>query len=123
MSYDLMVFEPMAAPANRDEFMAWYEDQTKWSEDHGYGDPGVCSAALQAWHRAASDEMPGVEYSFGCRVIYCCFAWSKADQARSITLRLAEENGVGFFDVSARNGGVWMPSDDGTFRCIHGNTD
>jgi hypothetical protein len=30
MSYDLMVFEPAGAPRTKEEFMAWYEEQTKW---------------------------------------------------------------------------------------------
>ena len=32
MSYDLMVFEISKAPKTKEEFMAWYEKQTQWSE-------------------------------------------------------------------------------------------
>ena len=49
MSYDLMVFEPTAAPRERDAFLAWYRTQTSWSEPHGYNDPKVTSPRLSAW--------------------------------------------------------------------------
>ena len=41
MSYDLMVFDPEAAPVDRHAFMEWYEAQAEWSEDHSYDDPSV----------------------------------------------------------------------------------
>jgi hypothetical protein len=44
MSYDLMVFEPEAAPKEHDRFLEWYGVQTKWSEGHSYGDPAITSA-------------------------------------------------------------------------------
>ena len=36
MSYDLMVFEKTKAPTTKKEFMAWYEKQCEWSEEHDY---------------------------------------------------------------------------------------
>ncbi|SFF44084.1 hypothetical protein SAMN04487969_13937 [Paenibacillus algorifonticola] len=46
MSYDLMVFEPVKAPVNKEEFMIWYGEQTKWSEEHDYSDITVSSDSL-----------------------------------------------------------------------------
>jgi hypothetical protein len=34
MSYDLMVFDPAAAPRERDDFLRWYDAQTEWTEGH-----------------------------------------------------------------------------------------
>ena len=36
MSYDLMVFEKTKAPTTKKEFIAWYEKQTEWGEEHDY---------------------------------------------------------------------------------------
>ena len=48
MSYDLMVFDPAAAPREREEFMQWYDAQTEWAEDHECDDPAVTTPALRA---------------------------------------------------------------------------
>jgi hypothetical protein len=48
MSYDLMVFEPIAGPADRLEFLKWYREQATWSEPHNYSDPGITTAKLAA---------------------------------------------------------------------------
>ena len=130
MSFDLMVFETARAPQNKKDFMAWYEKQVQWSEDHGYDDIAVSSPALQNWYRAiiqnyppmngpdaptddALDENPELEdlltdYSVGRAVIYAAFAWSQAENARKVMWDLANKHGVGFFDVSAE-GGIWLP--------------
>ena len=47
MSYDLMVFEPEAAPKDH-AFMEWYLNLTKWS-DGPYDDPARTTARLRAW--------------------------------------------------------------------------
>ena len=49
MSYDMMVFEPSAAPREAAAFIAWFEKQAQWGENHEYDDPAVSSPALQAW--------------------------------------------------------------------------
>jgi hypothetical protein len=40
MSYDLMIFEPEAAPKNHDSFLAWCTEQTKWNEGESQRDHG-----------------------------------------------------------------------------------
>ena len=49
MSYDVMVFDPKAPPHDRDGFMRWYDQQTRWSEGHSYDDPNVTTAELREW--------------------------------------------------------------------------
>jgi hypothetical protein len=39
MSYDLMVFDPKAPPSDREGYMAWYDQQTLWNEEHSYDNP------------------------------------------------------------------------------------
>jgi hypothetical protein len=48
MSYDLMVFSKEAAPKTKPEFMAWYDTQVKWAEEHGYNDSAITTPELQA---------------------------------------------------------------------------
>ena len=132
MSYDLMVFDAEAAPGARQPFLTWFEQQTEWSEDHGYDDPAVSSPRLRAWFLEmiqrfpamngpyASDDVddPSVtDYSVGRSVIYISFAWSEAEKAYEATSSLARRHGLGFFDVSGE-GTVWIPAGD-DYRPMH----
>ena len=125
MSYDLMVFETSVAPKSREDFMAWYEEQTKWSEDHSYQDHAVASEPLQSWFKEmieffpamngplASDDVddPKVtDHCIGKGVIYSAFAWSVAEEAHPKMRELAIKHSVGFFDVSADDGEILFPS-------------
>ena len=40
-----MVFAPDAAPSKRPAFLDWYEEQTQWTENHGYDAPAVATPA------------------------------------------------------------------------------
>ena len=128
MSYDLMVFEPSAAPRDRDDFNAWFRAQTEWTEPHGYNDPDVTSPALRNWYHAMVREFPNMQdpnisddditdrmtdYSIGTQVIYAAFQWSAADDAYDAVRRLAVEYEVGFYDVSgdAGDGEIHFPGD------------
>jgi hypothetical protein len=128
MSYDLMVFEPTAAPRDRDAFRLWYARQMQWEESHGYTDPTVCSPALQRWFDAISREFPNLngpdvrddeidnrhtDYSFGNHVIYAGFCWSEAENAYPVVRRLAVEHEVGFYDASGDEGDceIMFPGD------------
>ncbi len=126
MSYDLMVFEPSAAPRARPQFMEWYKSQTKWSEDHDYNNPEVCSTALQSWFKEmikffppmngpfATDDVDDprmTDYCVGRNVIYSAFAWSCAEDARAKMKELAVKHEVGFFEVSATDGELFFPGD------------
>ncbi|VVE36385.1 hypothetical protein PIN31009_03890 [Pandoraea iniqua] len=124
MSYDLMVFEPTAAPKDRQQFMTWFQGQTAWSEAHSYDDPVVSSPALQAWFLEMVQHFPAMngpyasddvddpkvtDYCVGQVVIYSAFAWSCAEEAYGAMKRLADKHSVGFFDVSADQGEIIFP--------------
>lgn len=126
MSYDLMVFDPTAAPRTRKEFMAWYALQTQWSEDHCYDDPKVSSAQLRSWFMEIIETYPAMngpfasddidnekltDYSVGKDVIYACFAWSQMEPSFKAMATLAKKHGVGFFDVSADDGAIVFPGE------------
>ncbi len=136
MSYDLMVFEKTKAPATQKEFMAWYEKQTEWSEEHDYQTISVSSPALQNWFMEMIERFPPmngayapnlelldeavaedlerhlVDYSIGHDIIYAAFSWSLAEEAYEQMRSLAKKHQVGFFDVSADEGDIILP--DGT---------
>ena len=135
MSYDLMVFDPARAPIKRPAFIEWYEAQTEWEEAHGYDDPAVASAGLQAFYAdlaaefpplsAASAEAPdapqaGTEYMIGHGLIYMGFHdWDTIDRAHEAVSRLAARHAVGFFDVSSDLAEVWLPDSKGGLRIVH----
>jgi hypothetical protein len=125
MSYDLMVFEAAAAPEAREDFLLWYQQQTQWSEGHGYDDPKVSSQPLRAWFMEMIESFPAMngpyasddvdnpeltDYSVGKDVVYAAFAWSQADSAFASMVSIAKKHNVGFFDVSADEGAIVIPS-------------
>ena len=126
MSYDLMVFDPEAAPRDRKQFMVWYQAQTEWAEDHNYNDPSVTTPALQAWfyemikvfpamngpcsEKDEAEDNPKItDYCIGKTVIYSAFAWACAEEAHTAMKQLAIKHKIGFFDVSAQEGEIIMP--------------
>ncbi|MFB7155660.1 hypothetical protein [Lysinibacillus sp. NPDC056232] len=121
MSYDLMVFDKEQAPNNKETFLQWYDEQTKWTEPHNYATITVTTPALQKWYQDMVEQFPNMnladeelldededdelesrltEYSIGYVMIYTAFAWSVADEAYHTMKELAKKHGVGFFDVS-----------------------
>ncbi len=124
MSYDLMVFDPSAAPRDRPDFMRWYDGQTAWSEGHSYNDPAAASPALQAWFHdmrhffppmngpfaSQSDDSTVTDHCVGRHVIYSAFAWSVAESAYLKMRELAVKHGLGFYDVSGEGGEILFPS-------------
>jgi hypothetical protein len=125
VSYDLLAFDPAAAPRGRKAFLIWYEKLSGWSEDHSYNDPKNTTPELRAWFEdmrksyrnmngpgAPNDEelmKPGVEdrlgdYSFAHHAIYATFPWSEAENVYSLFRDLAVQHGVGFYDVSGDEG-------------------
>jgi hypothetical protein len=130
MSYDLVVFDPAAAPPEHDAFMVWYRAQTSWEETRAYDDPAVCMPNLRALvldlvaqfpalngplspREFHADESASADYSMGREVVYVAFAWSRAQQAYGVVRELAAKHAVGFFDVSGKDEQVWLPSKGG----------
>ena len=124
MSYDLMVFDPNAAPRDREGFLSWYDTQTEWTEGHSYDDPRVTTPALASWFAEISQAFPPMngpsasddyedpkvtDYSIGRSVIYAAFAWSQAEPAFEAVNRLASKHGVGFYNVSSEEGEIRFP--------------
>ena len=125
MSYDLMVFEPVAAPKDHSAFMNWYFELAKWN-DGPYNDPVRTSERLQLWVREMQRTFPDMntpeaeihlqdddgvlaDYTIGRQFVYAGFAWSKAVAAATEAERLAKLHGVGFFDVSSNGEEVYLP--------------
>ena len=135
MSYDLMVFAADAAPARRPAFLDWYEEQTRWSEPHGYDDPAVAAPGLRAFYADLVAEFPpagpaepgnpaepetGTDYTIGRALIYMSFLdWDRIDAAWETVYRLAARHEVGFFDVSSDLAEVWLPDRKGGLRVAH----
>lgn len=134
MSYDLMVFEPDAAPKDHEDFLAWVSRQTEWGEDHSYVDPALTTERLRAWLLDMAERFPAMngllatgdaageaslaDYAIGEKFIYVSFAWSESELAYISTMRLAEKHGVGFFNVSSPFEEVWLP-EDGVLALAH----
>ncbi len=127
MSFDLMVFDPAAAPRDRASFMKWYAQQTEWAEGHSYDDPAVASPGLQRWFAEMAQHFPPLngpladpkaegpevtDHCIGRHVIYSAFAWSMADQAHAMMRELAVKHGVGFFHASDDPGELLVPGVD-----------
>jgi len=133
MSYDLMVFEPGAAPAKRPAFLDWYDQHTDWNEDGTYDDPAASAPSLQAFHAdmlkafpamsappMLSGEESGTDYTIAPSLIYISFHdWDKIDQAHDTVFRLAGKHALGFFDVSSDLAEVWVPDNKGGLRIAH----
>ncbi|GHC13312.1 hypothetical protein [Thermomonas carbonis] len=124
MSFDMMVFEPSAAPHDRASFMNWYAKQAEWSEDHSYDDPQVASPALQRWFAEMIQFFPPIngplsspdaegpevtDHCIGQNVIYSAFSWSLADEAHAKMRELAIKHEVGFFHASDDPGEILIP--------------
>lgn len=118
MSYDLLVFDPAAAPTDTEAFLEWYKEQTNWPAE-----PLSCPAALAGWLTDIQTHFPdfdalgeddddadAAEYSFGEHVIYASFAWSVEREAYNIAKNLAEKHGLGFFNASGKEEIVWPAS-------------
>jgi len=128
MSYDLMVFDPAAAPAKkRGPFLDWYDQQSEWDEGHNYDDPAVCSPALAAFYAdiartfapLVDDDGDGTDYTIGKSVIYMTFGWDSVDAAHEAVFRLAGEHKLGFFDVSSDLAETWLPDSKGGLYLAH----
>jgi hypothetical protein len=138
MSYDLVVFEPGAAPADRNGFLAWYTEAAQL----GLGDGRLaCNSdatapILQAWYRDMIKAFPALigpdapavremdddriaEYRFGPNAIFASFQWEASRKVQLQALRLARSHGVGLFDACGPTCAVWGPTDKGYYGVIH----
>jgi hypothetical protein len=135
MSFDLAVFDPAVVPQERPAFLTWFKAQTQWEEEHGYDDPAVSTPSLRGWFLDMIKEFPqlngpyasatsvdddrATDYSVGRHLIYAAFRWTEARPACEAAFRLAGTHGIGFFDVSSQEGGVWLPDAAGRLVLRH----
>lgn len=134
MSYDLAVFNPEAAPADRENFLTWYEEQTEWEDDRDYDSPDGADEKIRSWFLDMIKKFPAMngpyadddsddslttDYSIGKDFAYAGFAWSQAEEAFSTAIELAEKHGLGFFAASDDDGAVWSFSGSGEYVCMH----
>ena len=136
MSYDLAVFDPTTAPANRRDFEQWFQTVAKWAEPRDYNDPATCPPPLKNWYFEMLSEFPAMngpyaasnesiddpavsDYCIAEHLIYVAFAWSKAQAAYEACFRLAAKHGLGFFDVSGGSGTAWLPDGNGGLAIAH----
>jgi hypothetical protein len=135
MSYDLLVFDPAAPPGDREGFLQWFDVLTQWNEGHDCNDPNQTTDALRAWFTDMIAEFPAMNGPFAAedfdsnkitgytichRAICVDFRWTVLDEAYRATFDQARKHRLGFFDVSADDGQVWLPQGDDGFALAHG---
>lgn len=130
MSYDLLVFDPKAAPLERAAFLQWYESQNELDGGFNPTRDEFSSPKLRTWLEEMLEIFPAMngsfakaeqdvddphltDYGINRTSIYACFAWSLADLAYNSVMTAAEKHGVGVYDVSNPQGAIWRPGNDG----------
>jgi hypothetical protein len=58
MSYDLLVFDPDIAPRDREAFMIWYRDLTKWVDQRDYNSLDGTSENLCTFYNIMKTHFP-----------------------------------------------------------------
>ena len=137
MSFDLVVFDPSEAPADRASFIKWWQKVSEWGEQsHDYNNPELTTLPLRAWFMDmiaefppmngpyAKDELPEDEatvtdYTIAKALIYAGFAWSTGEQAGDAVVRFAERHRLGVFNVSSPDGQVYIPGPNGELQLAH----
>ena len=136
MSYDLVVFDPAAAPRERTSFLDWIKDALSVPEGQSRSDPAAASPALWAWHCEMCQAFPAGDgpraydpfstqatknatYRFASHAILAGFHWEATGSALHRVKKLAINHGLGLFDASGADGAVWMMSDRGRFDIVH----
>lgn len=136
MSYDLMVFNPEAAPSGHAEFLDWYDKQMQWDGGRPADKLARIAPALRAWFDEMTRQYPAIhgepradesaggafvltDYTIGQDIIYASFPAGRANPAYKHMFALAGRHRIGFFDASSRKGEVWLPdgSDGLTLAC------
>lgn len=119
MSYDILAFDPKAVTDA--DFLTWWDEQAEWAEDHSYEDPAVATPELRAFYNDMRQVFPSLgpdvptdddsdgnpdlavgraEYTFGTSLVYACFRWGAASEARTTFIALAAKHGVAVALVS-----------------------
>jgi hypothetical protein len=131
MSYDLMVFDPAAVPLERAGFIAWVRRIVRMGE--GAIIEQAQLPALTEWRneitlryrrnatrfgREAAPLLPA-EFKVAATAIYASFDWRLSGALYRDGLRLAQQQQIGFFDVSGDDAAVWIPGPYGRLIVTH----
>lgn len=125
MSYDLMVFEPGAAPEDRHAFIAWFSQVVRLREGHMASEPTCTTPRLRDWYADMSAAFPHVrempvrpftgtraddfatDYRFHPQAVFARFEWKVSRRAYHIGMRHARWHQLGFFDASGESASVY----------------
>ena len=128
-----MVFDPGAAPIDREAFLAWYNSHSDEDEIFNPTRSDFSTPQLRLWLEEILETFPAMngpfatidsdvddphltDYGIGRTHIYACFSWSLAESAYKLVMALAEKYGIAVFDVSNPHGRIWRPGTDGTLQ-------
>ncbi len=128
-----MVFDTTVAPHDRTQFLKWC-DELEDSEDYHRPDSNfdVIAPPMKDWFLEIIKTFPAMngrfavddpdnpkstDYTIGRSTIFASFAWSHAEHAYKLVKELAARHGVGFFDVSGRDGDIWWPAPPWKLQC------
>ncbi|MBI1362069.1 MAG: hypothetical protein GC155_17470 [Alphaproteobacteria bacterium] len=134
MSYDLVAFDPAAAPRERTAFLGWIK--TALSETPSAGDPAAAAPELWAWRNDMSQTFPAADapgafdpyspsetrnasYRFANKLVIASLHWDVSGQAIYQARRSAQAHRIGLFDASGTDRCVWMVSGRGRFEIVH----
>lgn len=130
MSYDLAVFSLDAAPRDREAFLAWYAEKTRWADDVDYSDSGLLVPELEAFFNHMRGRFPPKDgpFAFGLDLegpefdpaymteyrgeesfLVLRLNPDIAEVAHQTVRELAVNEGLGFFDASAADGELLFP--------------
>jgi hypothetical protein len=140
LSYDLVVFDPAAAPRDRASFLDWAKYALSAADGQSRSDLAATSSTLSAWHNGMCRMFPAGDgprahdpfstqatrnatYRFASHAILAGFHWEVSGAALHHAKKLALTHGVGLFDVSGADGAVWIMSDRGRYEIAHRNED
>lgn len=121
MSYDILVFDPTAAPVGRDDLRVWLDEGARAQGPSPIVDRAV--ELLQQFYRPLSEAPDQLveggghfaDYGVEGAVLYLSVPWFDAEDVTAVVHRLAAEHGWGFEDVSTTDGMLWRPDPQRTF--------
>jgi len=135
MSYDILVFDPVYAPRDREAFRQWWDAQADWSEPHPYNDPAFTTPSLRAWFMEMVERFPALNGPYasprdrraagycGYHLIYIA-VWFDKQATYERAHELAGKHRLGLYEASSPDGEIWLPGagDELVLASKHENT-
>jgi hypothetical protein len=122
VSYELVIFDPAAAPRERAAFLHWQE-RLQWTDD-----AATTAPALHSWLTEMMEEFPegdpydvpgGTDYWIGASAIYADFPWTMMEPAYDRASSLAARHCLGLFNAGLWAGEVWIPAEGKRLVLLH----